>query len=145
MTAITVTSGRLDTIAAAVNVEHAEIETALRNSLIRAVRAGELLAEAKSLVKHGEWLPWLAEHCTFSERTAQNYMRIAVKFPELAKAQSVADLTYHDAIALLAEPRQETANLVRAQDSPPDVVEPGDPVWFARIVWCNQEAAQIVG
>jgi hypothetical protein len=32
--------------------------------------AGDLLIEAKALVPHGQWLPWLAEHCEMAERTA---------------------------------------------------------------------------
>jgi hypothetical protein len=42
-----------------------------------AMAAGDLLLEAKLRLKHGEWLPWLAEHRSMSERTAQRYMRLA--------------------------------------------------------------------
>jgi Protein of unknown function (DUF3102) len=33
------------------------------------------LEEAKGLLKHGQWLPWLQGNCGISERTAQRYMR----------------------------------------------------------------------
>ena len=39
--------------------------------------AGRALIEAKSLVRHGRWLPWLKEHCHLPERTAQLYMQLA--------------------------------------------------------------------
>jgi hypothetical protein len=41
--------------------------------------AGELLIEAKSLLKHGEWGNWLTENASFTERTAQSYMRLGMK------------------------------------------------------------------
>jgi hypothetical protein len=44
-----------------------------------AIAAGHALIEAKALVAHGEWLAWVKEHCGFSERTAQIYMRLAEK------------------------------------------------------------------
>lgn len=107
---------RLNQIAAAVNTEHTLFEQAMRESLAHAVQAGSLLTEAKQLVKHGDWGKWIADHCEFSERSAQNYMRIAARFPELAKAQHVADLTYREAVGLLAEPKlsfENVSDLVR--------------------------------
>jgi hypothetical protein len=101
------TTNRLHEIAETVKAEHAEIEIAMRESLARAVKVGELLTEAKQLVKHGEWGKWITDNCQFSERTAQNYMRIHERFPELAKAQPVADLTYREAVGLLAEPKPD--------------------------------------
>ena len=67
----------LDTLAAQINAEHQACATALRTTLAHAVRAGELLAEAKAVVGHGGWLPWLETNFTGSERTARNYMRVA--------------------------------------------------------------------
>lgn len=51
-----------------------------------AIRAGEALNEAKSLLQHGEWLPWLADNFKGHENTARNYMRLA------ANPQHVVDL-----------------------------------------------------
>ena len=42
-----------------------------------AVEAGKALIEAKSLLPHGEWEAWLADHVAISSRTARNYMRLA--------------------------------------------------------------------
>ena len=66
--------------------------------------AGELLIEAKALVRHGQWLPWLKDHVEISERTAQIYMRAAKNRAEIeaSKAQSTADLSLGEAVALLA-------------------------------------------
>ena len=69
----------LPALAAAINVEHTAVGEALKAGLSHAIRAGELLIEAKALAGHGEWLPWLAANCaTISERTAQAYMSGAV-------------------------------------------------------------------
>ena len=59
--------------------------------------------EAKGLLKHGQWLPWLAEHCSISDRSAQLYMRIA-KNREMIEHQirnGAADLSLNQAAALL--------------------------------------------
>lgn len=53
------------------------------------VDIGLRLIEAKEMLSHGEWLPWLEAQAQFSEKTAQNYMRVAREFPN---PQLVADL-----------------------------------------------------
>jgi Protein of unknown function (DUF3102) len=68
-----------------------------------AIGAGKVLIRAKAIVPHGGWLPWLAQHCDKSERTAQGYMRLA-KLPE-AKAQYGADLPLRDALAAISDKR----------------------------------------
>jgi hypothetical protein len=39
--------------------------------------AGDLLAEAKSRLLHGEFGPWLAENCSVGDRQARRYMKLA--------------------------------------------------------------------
>jgi hypothetical protein len=77
-----------------------------------ALHCGELLLAAKKLVGHGEWLPWLAANCTVSERTAQAYIRVASRRPELEeKAQQrcgFEDLSFRQGLKLLAEPTKPT-------------------------------------
>ena len=41
---------------------------------------GRRLIEAKEQLGHGDWLPWLHDKAEFSERTAQNLMRIAREY-----------------------------------------------------------------
>jgi Protein of unknown function (DUF3102) len=70
-------SNRLPVLAATIN-EHLEAaETATRRGLEHAIAAGLLLIEAKELVAHGEWIPWLKANCRLSPRQAQVYMRLA--------------------------------------------------------------------
>ena len=65
---------------------------------------GQRLIEAKSMLPHGEWLPWLTEQVEFSERTAQNFMRLA---REWSNPHAVADLGARKALMMLALPADE--------------------------------------
>lgn len=65
---------------------------------------GQRLIEAKAMLPHGEWLPWLTEQVEFSERTAQSFMRLA---REWSNPQALADLGATKALTLLALPREE--------------------------------------
>ena len=70
-------ANRLPILAAEIRKAHADVQDAARAAAEHAITAGKALIEAKGLVKHGEWLPWLREHCALAERTAQVYMQIA--------------------------------------------------------------------
>lgn len=72
---------------------------------------GRGLIEAKGLLPHGEWLPWLTERVEFSERSAQNFMRLA---REYANPQTLADLGASKALALLALPAEEREEFISA-------------------------------
>jgi hypothetical protein len=91
---------RLSVLADELGQEVRAAEDAARDAVSHAIRAGELLIEAKSLVKHGEWLPWLDANFPGSERTAQTWMRLA------SKSAAVADLpTVREAVAMLTAPK----------------------------------------
>ena len=65
--------------------------TGSRSALLeKAIRIGELLAEQKETMAHGEWLPWLADKVPSSERTARNYMRLYDQRAELKKGKIAA-------------------------------------------------------
>lgn len=70
-------SNRLPVLAEEIKRAHAGVFDAAKTAAERALDAGRALLEAKALVKHGEWLPWLKEHCDIAERTARLYMHIA--------------------------------------------------------------------
>lgn len=65
---------------------------------------GKRLAEAKEQLSHGEWLPWLEKEVEFSERSAQQYMRL---WREYGKSATVADLGCSKALILLGLPAAE--------------------------------------
>lgn len=60
----------------------------LRPTLDRAAAVGELLAEARTLLPHGSWLPWL-RRCGLNERTARDYVTVA---REMADRRPAADM-----------------------------------------------------
>lgn len=70
---------------------------------------GKCLIEAKDMLPHGEWLPWLAEKVGYSEKTAQNFMRLAREF---SNPQAIADLGATKALKLLALPPDEREKFV---------------------------------
>ncbi len=68
------------------------------------ITIGQRLIEAKALLSHGEWLPWLAEKVDFSERAANRFMRLA---REWSNPTALSDLGATKALALLALPESE--------------------------------------
>ena len=86
---------------------HEEIGGALRLSVEKAIRIGELLTEQKAGMGHGSWLPWIEANCPFDERTARRYMRLHARREEL-KSDSVSDLT--SAYRLLETSEHEEGN-----------------------------------
>jgi hypothetical protein len=67
---------RLPALAAEIRSAHEGVETAALAAAERALAAGTALIEAKGLVQHGEWLPFLAK-TGIHERMAQRYMTLA--------------------------------------------------------------------
>ncbi len=65
---------------------------------------GRCLIEAKDMLPHGEWLPWLNEQVELSERTAQKFMKLA---REWSNPNTLADLGASKALMLLALPEGE--------------------------------------
>ncbi len=88
-----------------------------------AIDAGRALIEAKSLLKHGQWLPWLQANAPMSERSANRYMQLARSGMESA---TVADLGIGGAAMALAKHRgQETAAPLAAIDNVVTALEAG--------------------
>ena len=93
---------RLVALADEIRTEVSAAEADFQSAVQHGIKAGEKLIEAKDLVKHGEWLPWLEANFDGSERTARNYMALA------RNRQRVADLpSIREAVALLTEPKPD--------------------------------------
>jgi hypothetical protein len=128
----------LPSLAEGICREHAHCRNAMRQGLRHALEAGRLLAQAKDRLPHGEWLPWLAEHCPdVSPRLAQKYMRVARELPRLdadnpANTPRVADMSFRQALDTIADaasaaraiPELERADVLdAAAEDPPDPPE----------------------
>lgn len=74
---------------------------------------GRCLIEAKDMLPHGEWLPWLNERVDLSERTAQKFMRLA---REWSNPNTLADLGASKALMLLAIPEGDRVQFMEDHD-----------------------------
>jgi hypothetical protein len=93
-------------LARRINTSHVAAIQAAGAAIEFAIECGRALIEAKSLVGHGNWLPWLKENTTVSYRTASRWMRYTEHAEELlGKLDTMADLTFAEADQLLASPR----------------------------------------
>jgi hypothetical protein len=92
-------------LASRIRAEHEATAAALKRGAEHAMAAGQLLIAAKKRLKHGQWLPWLRDHCVMPERTARLYMRLAGT-KQLIESQigNVADFSVRGAIALILAP-----------------------------------------
>ncbi|MGE3182603.1 MAG: DUF3102 domain-containing protein [Phycisphaerae bacterium] len=96
------------TIIAKLNSLHHEAEQSARQAVDRALQCGELLASVKDRLPHGDFSRFVIDHCRFSLRTAQAYMRLHRHRDELAaKSATVACLGVREALELLAEPKAD--------------------------------------
>ena len=89
------------------------------------IEIGRRLVEAKELLPHGEWLPWLQRETEFSERSAQDYMRVFKDYsatqlglfgPE-TNTQTFADLPISKALALLSVPESDREAFAKEVDA----------------------------
>lgn len=65
---------------------------------------GKGLIEAKAMLPHGDWLPWLEDRVEISTRMAQNYMRLAQHY---SNTNALSYLGATKALQLLALPESE--------------------------------------
>ena len=70
---------------------------------------GKGLMEAKAVLPHGEWLPWLTEKVEYSERVAQKFMRLARHY---SNPNTCSDLGMSKALMLLALPEQSREEFI---------------------------------
>ena len=88
------------------------------------IELGRRLKEAKGMLSHGEWGAWLKEKVSYSQSTANNYMKIYEEYGtqtpallgSIANSQAFANLSYSKAIALLNVDREEREEFVEQND-----------------------------
>lgn len=91
------------------------IDAQTREIVLRsAIEIGNRLNEAKDLVAHGEWGPWLEANVHYSQSTANNFMRIAEEYG--SNYQAIENLTYTKALALLGVPSEEREQFAQDND-----------------------------
>lgn len=75
----------LPELAALANSEHGLVVEHLSSALVHAIRAGEVLLQAREQVPTGQWMKWVRENVPdIAHVTASKYMRFATYRDELA-------------------------------------------------------------
>ena len=101
---------------ATVTAEIRAYQDAARRMVVEySIEIGRRLVEAKSMVKHGEWGAYLKDELGLSQSSANNHMRNFEAYSAqqmtldgaAVKHQAFADLSYTQALALLALPSEE--------------------------------------
>ncbi len=98
-------------------------EQASRVAVGYIIEIGKRLVEAKALLPHGEWGDWLKNRVNFSQKTANNWMKIYEEFGMDQTSlhggsilQAIANLDYTKILALLAVPREEREEFIEEND-----------------------------
>lgn len=78
---------------------------------------GKLLTEAKSMVGHGGWEKYLEEKVSYSQSTANNFMRLYQEYGEFGpNLQTFGNLNPSQALALLALPEGKREEFAAGHD-----------------------------
>ena len=88
------------------------------------IEIGRRLTEAKEMVNHGEWLPFLEQQTDFSQPTASRFMRLYKEygadqsslFGAESKYSSLNNLSISNALRLLAIPEEERESFAAEND-----------------------------
>ncbi|MBP3409424.1 MAG: DUF3102 domain-containing protein [Clostridia bacterium] len=100
-----------EVIAGEINVIKAQAREVYCRS---AIEIGRRLTEAKAMVPHGSWLEWLEVNVEYSERTAQELMRMYEEYGKNTNPQAIADLNYTQAVILLGLDRETRTELLES-------------------------------
>jgi hypothetical protein len=119
-------SNSLTELAARIRAEHEATLAAMNVALKHAMSAGDLLIEAKAQLNHGEWQPWIREHCGISDRTARLYMQLARNREEIEAQADITYLTLNGAVRLLAPPAESQDGIEDEQQPENQAVEEVD-------------------
>ena len=84
----------------------------MQDMIGKAIALGHDFMDAKELLGHGKFLPWL-EKLGVSSSTASNYMKVA---REIQPGTLMASLPYSKALALLSAPAEEREELAAQAD-----------------------------
>lgn len=115
-----------DTIATEINTIKRQTQKIM---LASSIEIGKRLTEAKDMIDHGAWGKWLQDNVNYSERTAQNLMRVYDQYGDkfgMTEMDSLfasgapnvfEELSYTQALALLSLPTDaERGEFVKEND-----------------------------
>ena len=91
-----------------------EIKYYLNQISQNVIEIGKRLIQAKSLVKHGEWLNWLEKNFQLSHTSAKRFMQCAERYSNSATSHH---LNQSQMIALLSLPEADTEKFIEQKES----------------------------
>lgn len=111
----------LDVVTAEIRVLQ---DNAKRIALEYSIEVGRRLTEAKTMVERGEWGTYIKEKLGFSASTAENHMRLFQAYGAdqisltgaVIKSQAFENLSYTQALALLAMPEEKREDFISGND-----------------------------
>lgn len=100
------------------------VEAGRRITLLCGIEIGRRLVEAKEMLQHGEWLPWLEKETGFSTSSAQRYMQVFKEygaaqqslFGPVANSPTLGNISISNALRLLAVPEKERESFAQEHD-----------------------------
>ena len=87
----------------------AEINFYKQQTATGIIEIGKRLIEAKKQIQHGQWGKWLEEKVSFSQRTANQFMRVATEF---SNSQSISNLGVRKLFLLLDVPADKREEFI---------------------------------
>ncbi|ERT06276.1 endodeoxyribonuclease RusA family protein [Lyngbya aestuarii BL J] len=114
---------QLDQFATRIHQEHQLCIQSPKTSLIHACNAGALLLKAQPFVSTQTWENWLKTQCNLTLQTAQMYMRMAGKYPQVQdnierSILSPQNPSQADSPRFLTESKTESQVVVKPTSSP---------------------------
>lgn len=100
-----------------INEAHQLARSTAESAVQHAIRCGQLLAEKKKALDHGDFTAWVEKHCDFSVRSARVYMKAA--------EQNGSALPFSSLRQLLAPPADQAPKPKR--EKPPETKAAPEP------------------
>ena len=103
----------------------AEIRALTASMLNDVIEIGRRMTEVKEMLPHGSFGDWIKENTGYSSSTANNFMQLYREYGEAqsslfgtgAKSQTIGNLSYSKALALLAVPAEERESFAEEADA----------------------------
>ena len=77
-----------------VKIKTVETKILVRQTAHGIIEIGKNLIEVKQVIGHGNWLPWLDAEFGFSQSTADRFMRVAAKLPNVGNLDIAPSALY---------------------------------------------------
>jgi hypothetical protein len=116
----------LPALAKQINENHREILRDAKNMVVKAIAAGEALIAVKAALSVGEWLPWIRDNLTISDRTAQRWMQAAAYKRQLEteanyRSATLADQSVNEMMRML-QARKPSKKKPKLEEPPTGLV-----------------------